>query len=273
MILRSLVSIVIPTRNSSGTIEECLLAIEKQSYKNIETIIVDSKSTDDTREIATSRGCKVILTDWKLLGARYLGCKAAVGDYVLMLDSDHVLVPDTVERSLRLFETYDMLCLEEASYRSRTLIEKMFEADRRLVHREIQLQLDPIYGTLLARFFKRNLLEQACEAIPKALLPFVVAMDHEIIYHEAWKFSTKVGVLPTGVYHNETATLLELWRKNFRYGRSTKPLLANGYYNDFVRKRTRRFRNTSRGIVTADRLMSSLLLSLKAPAYLLGQSL
>ena len=272
--MKPLVSIVIPTRNSSKTIEECLSTIQKQSYQNIETIIVDSKSTDNTREIATARGCsKVISTDWKLLGARYLGCKAAVGDYVLMLDSDQILVHDAVERSLRLFETYDMLCLEEISYHSRTLIEKLFAADRRLVFSEIQKQLDPIYGTLLARFFKRNLLNQAFEAIPKALLPFVVAMDHEIIYYEAWKLSTKVGVLATGVYHNETATLLELWRKNFRYGRSTKPLLANGHYNDFVRKRTQRFRNTSTGIITADRFMSSLLLSLKAPAYLLGQCL
>ena len=267
------VSIVIPTRNSSKTIEECLSAIQKQSYQDVETIIVDSKSTDHTREIASARGCKVISTDWKLLGARYLGCKAAAGDYILMLDSDQVLVPDIVERSLRLFETYDMLCLEEISYHSRTLIEKLFAADRRLVFSEIQKQLDPVYGTLLARFFKRDLLIQALEAIPKALLPFVVAMDHEIVYYEAWKLSTKVAVLPTGVYHNETATLLELWRKNFRYGRSTKPLLANGYYNDFVRKRTRRFRNTSRGIITADRFMSTLLLSLKAPAYLLGQCL
>ena len=265
-------SIVIPTRNSSRTIEECLLAIQKQSYQNIETIIVDSKSTDDTREIATARGCKVILTDWKLLGARYLGCKAAVGDYILMLDSDQVLVHDTVERSLRLFETYDMLCLEEASYHCRTLIEKMFEADRRLVHHEIQLQIDPIYGTLLARFYKRNLLKQAFEAIPKTFLAFVVAHDHAIIYYEAWKLSTKVAVLRTALYHNEPITLLELWRKNFRYGRSTKALLANGYYNDFIRKKTR-FRNTNTGIITADRFMSSLLLSLKAPAYLLGQYL
>jgi glycosyltransferase involved in cell wall biosynthesis len=266
------VSIVIPTRNSSRTIEECLLAIQKQSYQNIETIIVDSKSTDDTRRIATARGCKVILTDWKLLGARYLGCKAAVGDYILMLDSDQVLVHDTVERSLKLFETYDMLCLEEASYHSKTLIEKMFEADRRLVHHEIQLQIDPIYGTLLARFYKGNLLKQAFEAIPETFLSFVVAHDHAIIYYEAWKLSTKVAVLRTALYHNEPITLLELWRKNFRYGRSTKTLLANGYYNDFIRKKTR-FRNTNTGIITADRFMSSLLLSLKAPAYLLGQYL
>jgi glycosyltransferase involved in cell wall biosynthesis len=271
--MKPLVSIVIPTRNSSKTIKECLSAIQKQSYQNIETIIVDSKSTDDTHEIATARGCKVISTDWKLLGARYLGCKAAVGDYVLMLDSDQILLHDTVERSLRLFETYDMLCIEEASYHSRTLIEKMFEADRRLIHHELQVQIDPVYGTLLPRFFKRNLLGQAFEAIPKALLSFVVFRDHEIIYYEAWKLSTKIGVLPTGVYHNEPATLFELWRKNFRYGRSTKALLANGYYNDFIRKKTR-FRKVSTGrIITADRFISSLLLSLKAPAFFLGMCL
>lgn len=270
--MKSLVSIVIPTRNSSIVLEECLWAIQKQSYQNIETIVVDSKSADDTSEIAMARGCKVISTDWKLLGARYLGCKAAVGDYVLMLDSDQILLPDTVERSLDLFKTYDMLCLEETSYHRRTLIEKMFEADRRLIHREVELQIDPIYGTLLARFYKRNLLSQAFEAIPKALLSFVVHHDHAIIYYEAWKLSTKVGVLPTGVYHIEPNTLLELWRKNFRYGRSTKLLLANGHYNDFIKKKTR-FRKTNTGIITPDRFMSSLLLSLKAPAYLLGMYL
>ena len=270
--MKPLVSIVIPTRNSSKTIEECISAIQKQTYQNIETIIVDSQSTDGTSEMATARGCRVISTDWKLLGARYLGCKAAVGDYILMLDSDQVLVHDTVERSLRLFETYDMLCLEEMSYQTRTFIEKMFEADRKLVHGGIQKQLDPIYGTLLARFYKRNLLKQAFEAIPKTFLAFVVAHDHAIIYYEAWKLSTKVAVLRTALYHNEPTTLLELWRKNFRYGRSTKALLANGYYNDFIRKKTR-FRNTNTGIITADRFMSSLLLSLKAPAYLLGQYL
>jgi glycosyltransferase involved in cell wall biosynthesis len=273
IILKPLVSIVIPTRNSSKTIEECLLAIQKQSYQNIETIVVDSKSTDDTCEIAKARGCNIISTDWKLLGARYLGCKAAVGDYILMLDSDHVLVHNTVERSLSLFKTYDMLCLEEASYHHITLIEKMFEADRRLIHDEIQVQINPIYGTLLARFYKRNLLRQALEAIPKTLLFFVVAHDHAIIYYEAWKLSTKVGIVRTALYHNEPITLLELWRKNFQYGRSTKALLANGYYNDLIRKKTR-FRILNGMIITsADRFMSSLLLSLKAPAYLLGQHL
>lgn len=267
--MKPLVSIVIPTRNSSNTIEECLSAIQKQSYENIETIIVDSKSADSTTEIAAARLCKVISTDWKLLGARYLGCKAASGEFVLMLDSDQILLEEAVERSLPLFKDYDMLCLEEMSYTNNTLIQKMFEADRRMIHDEAQIQLHPIYGTLLARFYRRSLLNHAFEAIPTTLLPSVVAHDHAIIYYEAWKLSNRIGILPNAVRHNEPATILELWKKNFRYGKSTRALMANGYYNDFLRRKTR-LRKTGTRKITRDRLLSSLLLSLKAPAYLLG---
>ena len=267
--MKPLVSIVIPTRNSSKTIEDCLSAIQKQSYQKFEVIIVDSNSKDDTARIATSKGCKVIFTDWKLLGARYLGCKAASGEFVLMLDSDQVLLEDAVERSLPLFEDYDMLCLGETSYARNTLIQKMFEADRRMIHNDAHIQLDPIYGTLLARFYKRSLLDRAFEAIPKPLIPPVVAHDHAIIYYEARKVSDRVNILSNAVYHNEPATLLELWKKNFRYGRSTRTLMANGYYNDFLRRKTR-LRKTGTRKITRDRLLSSLLLSLKAPAYLLG---
>ena len=263
------VSIVIPTRNSSSTIGECLSAVEKQSYQNIEVLIVDSNSKDDTAKIAATKGCSLIFTDWKLLGARYLGCKAALGEFVLMLDSDQLLLEDTVERSLPLFKDYDMLCLGEKSYTSNTLIQKMFEADRRLINNDANIQLDPIYGTLLARFYKKSLLECAFEAIPKSLLPSVIAHDHAIIYYEARKLSDRVNILSNAVYHNEPATVLDLWKKNFRYGRSTRAIISNGYYNDLVRRKTH-LRKTSTRKITRDKLLSSLLLSLKAPAYLLG---
>ncbi|MGE5661691.1 MAG: glycosyltransferase [Ignavibacteriales bacterium] len=267
--MKPLVSIIIPTRNSSNTLEKCLSSIQQQSYQNIEVIIVDSNSKDDTAKIADAKGYKVIITDWKLLGAKYLGCKAASGEFVLMLDSDQVLLEDAVKRSLPLFKEYDMLCLGETSYSRNTLIQKMFEADRRMIHKEAHIQLHPIYGTLLARFYKRTLLNDTFEAIPRQLLPSVVAHDHAIIYYEAWKLSDRVKILPDAIYHNEPATVLELWKKNFRYGRSTRALIANGYYNDLIRIKTRP-RKTSTKKITREKLLSSLLLSLKAPAYFLG---
>lgn len=204
----------------------------------------------------------------RLLSARYEGLNASSGEFVLMMDSDQLLEEDTVERSLPLFEKYDMLCLEETAWLATTIVEKMFEADKRLVNNQIGLHTNPIYGAALARFYKRDLLERAFKSIPESLFPFVIAHDHAIIYYEAWKLSNKVGVLSKAIYHIEPTNLIELWRKNFRYGKSTKKLLKEGYYNELLHKKIR-FRKTSSKI-SKDKVLSSLLLLLKGPAYLLG---
>ena len=159
-----------------------------------------------------------------------------------------------------------MLRRDELQY-SNTLIQKMFEADRRTIHSDAHIQLDPIYGTLLARFYKRSLLEHAFEAIPKALLPSVVAPDHAIIYYEAWKLLTGLNFYLMKYIIMNQQPVLELCKKNFRYERSTRVIMANGYYNDFIRTKTH-LRKTSTGKMTCDKLLlsSSLLLSVKAPA-------
>jgi glycosyltransferase involved in cell wall biosynthesis len=53
-----LVSIVIPTRNSASIVENCLKSIKKQSYKNVEIIIADGRSTDNIRDVAKKYKCR-----------------------------------------------------------------------------------------------------------------------------------------------------------------------------------------------------------------------
>jgi glycosyltransferase involved in cell wall biosynthesis len=268
--LNLLVSVVIPTKNSSKTLESCIQSIQKQSYPKIETIIVDSKSNDDTLNISNSLGCKqVISTNWKLLGARYEGLKVATGDYILMLDSDQILDKSAIERCVVLAQRYDMLCLEEMTYEPRTFVEKLNQADRQLIHHEFDIQKHPLYGTLLARFYRRDILEKTFKHIPSVLLPFVVFYDHAIIYYEAWKVSNNVGIVPNALWHNEPTTITELLRKNFRYGKSTKTLLKSNHYNDLVKNKVR-LRKTNSKKLLKYRFLSSLLLLLKAPAYLSG---
>ncbi len=57
-----LVSVVVPTINSESFLENCLRSIRRQSYSEIEIIIVDNYSIDKTREISEKFGAKVVLS-------------------------------------------------------------------------------------------------------------------------------------------------------------------------------------------------------------------
>jgi glycosyltransferase involved in cell wall biosynthesis len=263
-----LVSVNIPTRNSSKTLSSCIEALKAQSYPNIEIIVIDSKSSDNTLEIAQQHSATIISTDWKLLGARYLGVQASKGEYVLLLDSDQILYPTTIERLISESQNHDMICLGETAYNPQTLIEKLFVADRNLVNRFSDMHLDPIAGVMLPRFYKKSILWSAFEKIPIDKLHDVVAHDHAIIYYEAYRQSKSVGIIPKAVMHKEPATLMELWRKNYRYGITTRELLDANLYTDLLKKKTRFRRGSS--LFDCESLQSILLLLLKGIPYIMG---
>ncbi|MEM4731518.1 MAG: glycosyltransferase [Candidatus Aenigmatarchaeota archaeon] len=57
---KPLVTIIVPTFNSEKTLQLCLESIRKQTYKNIEVIVVDNYSTDSTVSVAKKYDAKVI---------------------------------------------------------------------------------------------------------------------------------------------------------------------------------------------------------------------
>jgi glycosyltransferase involved in cell wall biosynthesis len=93
---RFVVSIVVPTKNSEGTIDMCLRSIREQTYPNIEIIVVDNYSSDKTNEIARKHG-KVLLKGPERSSQRNFGAKSACGDYLFFVDSDMELTPKVVE--------------------------------------------------------------------------------------------------------------------------------------------------------------------------------
>ncbi len=273
-----LVSVTIPTMNSEPVIGECLASVRAQSYPSIETIVIDSHSTDHTRDIAASHGVAVIEYRGRLLGARHKGLTRSHGEYVLLLDSDQVLEKTAVERAVAMMGENDMLVLEELSYQPRSFLQKLFSADRKLIHKQIDgTSLDPVGGTLLPRFFRRDILMQAFAAIPQELIPVVVHHDHAILYFEAHRITQKIGILPNAVYHWEPSSVLTVWKRNYRYGRSLRELPVDGRYKQLAERRDRGFR---RGSLKPENLrlglQSALLLTLlkmaqKAGYYLGGR--
>lgn len=99
----TLVSIIIPAHNEEKYIEDTLLHVKKQSYKNIETIVVDNGSSDKTASIAKKYSDKVIITKKKGVSyARNLGAKKARGKVLVFLDADTILWDkNTISKILR----------------------------------------------------------------------------------------------------------------------------------------------------------------------------
>jgi glycosyltransferase involved in cell wall biosynthesis len=98
-----LVSVVIPTYNYGRFIGETVESALAQTYRPVETIVVDDGSTDDTRERVAGYGNRVrylYQQNRGLSAARNAGIGAAQGEFIALLDSDDLWLPDKLERQV-----------------------------------------------------------------------------------------------------------------------------------------------------------------------------
>lgn len=98
MISNPLVSIVITTKEEELHIEDCLKSIKAQTYQNIEIIVVDNCSIDETRYLAEQYTEKVYNFGNERSQQRNYGMiNKSAGKYVMFVDADMILEPDLVE--------------------------------------------------------------------------------------------------------------------------------------------------------------------------------
>jgi glycosyltransferase involved in cell wall biosynthesis len=94
-----LVSVVIPAYNEEAALPGCLETLGRQTYPNLEIIIVDDGSTDRSREVA--REFPVRLLEGQHLGpaaARNRGAREAKGELLVFVDADMQFDPAFVEK-------------------------------------------------------------------------------------------------------------------------------------------------------------------------------
>jgi len=95
-----LVSVIVPTYNSSQTLAACLGSIKEQSYKNIEIIVVDNNSTDETKKIAYDFTTRVYNKGNERSAQVNYGVEKAKSDYVYKVDSDFILDSSVVKECI-----------------------------------------------------------------------------------------------------------------------------------------------------------------------------
>jgi glycosyltransferase involved in cell wall biosynthesis len=103
------VSVVIPTYNRAHLIRKSIQSIINQAYKDLEIIVVDDSSSDNTEEIVKSFKDERIRyirheNNRGAPAARNTGIKAAKGEYIAFEDSDDEWLPQKLERQMKVFE-------------------------------------------------------------------------------------------------------------------------------------------------------------------------
>jgi len=206
---KPLVSLIITTKNEAKVIEDLLRSLKKQSYKNIEILVVDNNSLDKTKEISKKYTSLVFDKGPERSAQRNFGAKKAKGKYVVFLDADMMLTSSVIEACIEEFEQKKIggIIIPEKSIGEGVWAKvKAFERSFYIGEENIEA----------ARFYAKALFEKTG------------GFDEGITGPEDWELSERVkkayglGRISTFILHNEgNLSLKTVMRKKYYYGKKT----------------------------------------------------
>ena len=195
----SLVSVIVPTYNRAALIVETLESVAAQSYRPIELIVSDDASTDETRDVVARwigqgsfRDC-VYLPQSSNRGksaAVNAALERASGDYVMILDSDDVLLPDAIATEVRFLEQHPDVgmvsakAFELAGSRKTNTVLGVFENGR-----EIQDVVGE-HGSLL---LKGNTVISSTALLRASVVHEIGRMDQHLRIIHDWEYWIRIS--------------------------------------------------------------------------------
>ena len=156
------ISVIVPVYNASEYLEECVKSILAQTYKNIEIVLVDDGSKDNSLELCTKlkqQDSRIVVVHQENAGpgaARNKGVDIATGDYVAFVDSDDIIAPDMYEVLLSLLHEYnaDVVCSSLSQTTEQTCV-KVLDRKEALYAR---MKTHEISDSSCDKLYKRELL-------------------------------------------------------------------------------------------------------------------
>lgn len=210
-----LVSVVIPCKNSSKTLDRCLESIKNQTYDAIEVIVVDNHSTDSTLEIAKRFTDNIFTAGPERSNQVNYGVKMATGKYIYRIDSDFVLEPSIVSEAVYLAELNDYAAV--------------------LIHNTS----DPSVGFWgRVRKFERDMYGEGTVAVAvrfirKDVFIAVGGFDPDLVAGEDYDLHNRIidrfkigNIRAKEIHLAEYKSLRQVAAKNYYYGKTVRPFLA-----------------------------------------------
>jgi len=104
------VSVIIPTYNRADFLAEAIQSVLEQTARDFELLIIDDGSTDNTKNVVDSFNDRRIKYIYQknsgVCIARNTGIKQAIGNYLILLDSDDILLPSAIEDESRVLDEH-----------------------------------------------------------------------------------------------------------------------------------------------------------------------
>ena len=216
-----LVSVAIPSRNSAGTIDSCLDSIESQTYRPLEVIVVDNRSSDGTEiKVSMRSGVKLMRGGNERSAQLNKAIRAAHGKYVYRVDSDFVVSRQVIEEAVFACEAwgYDAVLVHNTSDPTISLWARV-----RALERDCYVD-DRI--NVAARFVAKEWLDKV-GGFNEAL----VASEDYDLHNRLLQKGASLGRIRSGEVHiGEPRTLREVVVKHLFYGN-----LLHGFVSQYQR--------------------------------------
>lgn len=207
-----LVSAIVPTYNSARTLRPCLESIKNQTYRNIETLVVDKYSKDETLCIAEEYGARILFKGPERSSQKNWGAANANGALLYFVDSDFILERDVVSKCTALCEHYDGLTTVNYSVGKSLWARSIALKERILAH-------DPTVQNV--RFLRKDVFSQV-GGFDEEL---VVGEDLDL-YRRLLDGNFRIGTSDAIEWHTgEPETLRDVVRRSLYYGKVVRTYL------------------------------------------------
>lgn len=201
-----LVSVIIPTYNREKTILASIDSVLNQTYTNLECIVVDDCSTDNTQDLVraiTDRRLKYIRCDFNVGSskARNVGINIAAGNYITFNDSDSYWNKDKLEKQINYFGECPECGMVYCRFWYRTP-----ETDRILP--SMKYKKTELEGHIYERLLRGNVVDTSAMMIKKEVIIKVGSFaediksieDYELALRIAYQY--KVGFVDEALFEN-----------------------------------------------------------------------
>jgi glycosyltransferase involved in cell wall biosynthesis len=257
----ALVSVIVPSHNSTKTIGLCLESVLTQTYPNIELIVVDDASTDESPEIVRRYDCTLVRLDTNAGAgiARNHGIRASHGEILFFLDSDVALAPDAVANAVRVLGENPSFGAAWGIYGDRPLVDDgMVERVQVLYGHYRQIQPSPVHTGHFAVGAVRRFVVDAIGGFDERLFGQWTNEDHEYGLRIAEHFPVTRALGVVG-YHDDDDRVSSVLRKRFGRAVSLMPLILT----------TRDLKPEREALHRPQELIAALLATITAPLVLL----